>query len=332
MRRWIPIVAVVLMATACSSKVGAQGGDCGVNIVTTVSPITNIVQNVGGDRVEVTGIVPEGTNSHTFEPAPSDAQVLAEADIVFINGLHLGGADPRAGGGQRARGAPRRRAGSGRSLRTSTSTTSASRRRGATPTRTCGRTRCTRSGTRRSSGTSCRRSTRRTHRSTPTTTTPSRSGSTRWTPWSARSPRRCPRRTASSSPTTTPSRTSLASTGGPIIGAIQPSDFTDPTPRRWPALIEQIRPSSVPAIFGSEVFPSPVLEQIATRPGAPTSTTSATTTSRARTATPTTATSGSWCSTSSRSWARWAATRPPSSGLDVTNLLDAGRRRPIRSD
>jgi manganese/iron transport system substrate-binding protein len=37
----------------------------------------------------VTGIVPEGTNSHTFEPAPSDARAMAEADVVFMNGLNL---------------------------------------------------------------------------------------------------------------------------------------------------------------------------------------------------------------------------------------------------
>ncbi len=47
------------------------------------------MQNIGGDRVSVTGIVPEGVNSHTFEPAPSDAAVMEDADIVFINGLHL---------------------------------------------------------------------------------------------------------------------------------------------------------------------------------------------------------------------------------------------------
>ena len=58
-------------------------------VVTTVSPITNIIQNVGGDRIEVTGIVPEGVNSHTFEPAPSDARLLAQADIIFVNGLYL---------------------------------------------------------------------------------------------------------------------------------------------------------------------------------------------------------------------------------------------------
>jgi ABC-type Zn uptake system ZnuABC Zn-binding protein ZnuA len=60
-----------------------------VQVVTTVSPITNIVQNVGGELVTVTGIVPEGTNSHTFEPAPSDARAIAQADVVFMNGLHL---------------------------------------------------------------------------------------------------------------------------------------------------------------------------------------------------------------------------------------------------
>ena len=60
-----------------------------LRVVTTVSPITNIIQNVGGDRIDVTGIVPEGVNSHTFEPAPSDARLLAEADIIFVNGLFL---------------------------------------------------------------------------------------------------------------------------------------------------------------------------------------------------------------------------------------------------
>src|SRR6185436_7505963 len=45
--------------------------------------------NVGGTRIDLTGIVPEGTNSHTFEPAPSDAVALSDADVVFMNGLHL---------------------------------------------------------------------------------------------------------------------------------------------------------------------------------------------------------------------------------------------------
>ncbi|HEX9259913.1 MAG TPA: metal ABC transporter substrate-binding protein [Acidimicrobiales bacterium] len=60
-----------------------------VRVATTVSPVTNIVATVGGDRVVVEGIIPEGTNSHTFEPKPSVAKTLARADIVFMNGLKL---------------------------------------------------------------------------------------------------------------------------------------------------------------------------------------------------------------------------------------------------
>jgi len=89
-KRVPPVLAVAIaafVATACSG--GDPGGGDGVRVVTTVSPITNIVQNIGGDRVVVTGIVPEGTNSHTFEPAPSDARAMAEADVVLVNGLHL---------------------------------------------------------------------------------------------------------------------------------------------------------------------------------------------------------------------------------------------------
>ena len=85
----VSVVTLTLAAAACSGEPGSEGDDGRLDVVTTVSPITNIVQNIAGDRVDVTGIVPEGTNSHTFEPAPSDAQAMAEADVVFINGLHL---------------------------------------------------------------------------------------------------------------------------------------------------------------------------------------------------------------------------------------------------
>lgn len=60
-----------------------------LNIVTTVAPITNIVQNIAGNYAVVTGIVPEGTDSHTFEPIPTDAKVLGAADIIIVNGLDL---------------------------------------------------------------------------------------------------------------------------------------------------------------------------------------------------------------------------------------------------
>ncbi len=60
-----------------------------LNVVSTVSPITNIIYNIGGDHINLTGIIPEGSDSHTFEPAPSDAKILAQADVIFVNGLKL---------------------------------------------------------------------------------------------------------------------------------------------------------------------------------------------------------------------------------------------------
>jgi ABC-type Zn uptake system ZnuABC Zn-binding protein ZnuA len=61
-----------------------------VVVATTVAPITSIVANVAtGTPTVIAGVVPEGTNSHTFEPPPSVAATLEEADVVFINGLVL---------------------------------------------------------------------------------------------------------------------------------------------------------------------------------------------------------------------------------------------------
>ncbi|HQY94620.1 metal ABC transporter substrate-binding protein [Caldilinea sp.] len=95
------VALALLMMTAlagCSAPVAmpAAGGVTAatasperLRIVATVSPITNVVYNIAGDRAELAGIVPEGVNSHTYEPAPSDARQLAAADLIFINGLKL---------------------------------------------------------------------------------------------------------------------------------------------------------------------------------------------------------------------------------------------------
>jgi ABC-type Zn uptake system ZnuABC Zn-binding protein ZnuA len=60
-----------------------------LNVVTSVSPITNIIKNVGGSRIDLTGLVPEGVNSHTFELVPSDVVKVNNADLVIIDGLGL---------------------------------------------------------------------------------------------------------------------------------------------------------------------------------------------------------------------------------------------------
>ena len=76
-------------ATNTPIKTGASKSQDQPLVVTTVAPITNIVSNIAGDRISVIGIVPEGTDSHTFEPRPSDADLLAQANLILVNGLSL---------------------------------------------------------------------------------------------------------------------------------------------------------------------------------------------------------------------------------------------------
>lgn len=84
----MPAFALILALTlsACSSD---SEQDSRLLIATTVSPITSIAASIVGDRARIEGIVPEGTNSHTFEPAPSVAKLLSEADLILVNGLKL---------------------------------------------------------------------------------------------------------------------------------------------------------------------------------------------------------------------------------------------------
>lgn len=78
-------------AEASSAGIAGDGPLEGgrLQIVTTVAPITSIVANIAGDKADVHGVIPEGTNSHTYEPKPSVAVLMSTADVVFVNGLKL---------------------------------------------------------------------------------------------------------------------------------------------------------------------------------------------------------------------------------------------------
>jgi len=92
-RLWAVLV-VALVIGACvgdpeNTSENADQEDTRLKVVTTVSPITSIVENIGGPRISLEGVVPEGVNSHTFEPTPSMAKIMAGADLIIINGLFL---------------------------------------------------------------------------------------------------------------------------------------------------------------------------------------------------------------------------------------------------
>ena len=62
-----------------------------INVVTTVGMITDIVRNVGGERVAVRGLMGPGVDPHLYKPSAGDAIRLGNADIIFYGGLHLEG-------------------------------------------------------------------------------------------------------------------------------------------------------------------------------------------------------------------------------------------------
>lgn len=234
-------------------------------IATTVAPITSIVANIVGDRADVRGIVPEGTNSHTFEPRPSVAELLSKADVVYLNGLML--EEPT-----RQLAEEHLRDGAGLvELGDRTITEDEYIFDFSFPERD------------------------------------GKPNPHLWTDplLAVRYAEIVAADMAERDPTnadyyaanydafadvideldaamreafaTVPVRKLItyhdayayfaADYDWEIVGAIQVSDFEDPTPREVADLIEQIRAEQVPAIFGSEVFPSPVLEQIGEEAG-----------------------------------------------------------------
>jgi ABC-type Zn uptake system ZnuABC Zn-binding protein ZnuA len=267
MRRGALAAAFLLILTgACGS--GGPGSAAGVQVVTTVSPITNIVQNIGGDRVSVTGIVPEGVNSHTFEPAPSDAAVMEDADIVFINGLHLEEptrelAEANVGAGvpivqladrtisedeyifdfsfPRSEGFPNPHLWTNPTYAKDFAEIVRDELSELDP------------------------------EGSPTF-------EENFDAFAARVDALDAAIRSATETVAEQDRKLLTyhdsfpyfarEYGWEVVGAIQPSDFAEPTPQEIVGLIEQIRAEDLPAIFGSEVFPSPVLEQIAAETGA----------------------------------------------------------------
>jgi ABC-type Zn uptake system ZnuABC Zn-binding protein ZnuA len=88
-----PLIATLLLAivsVACGDP-GSSGAPLpgAVRVVTTTTILADLVAQVGGERVTVDSLVPKGGEVHTFDPTPSDVRRLADADLVFLNGLGL---------------------------------------------------------------------------------------------------------------------------------------------------------------------------------------------------------------------------------------------------
>jgi zinc/manganese transport system substrate-binding protein len=62
-----------------------------LDVVATFSILGDFVKNVGGDRVAVETLVGPNGNAHVYAPSPGDAKKVADAKVVFVNGLGFEG-------------------------------------------------------------------------------------------------------------------------------------------------------------------------------------------------------------------------------------------------
>jgi len=84
-------VAAFVLAPALLAACGGNAGDKAgmISVVTSLPVFADMVEQVGGDRVEVSSLFPAGADPHTFEPGPASVRRIVEADIVIVNGLDL---------------------------------------------------------------------------------------------------------------------------------------------------------------------------------------------------------------------------------------------------
>ena len=264
-KSYLLMVVVICVIAACGRNQEKRviGAEKKLTVVTTVAPITSMVENVGGDRIYLTGIIPEGMNSHTFEPVPSDIKTLTRAELLIVNGLDLELPTLKLARANMKKGAALLPLGD----KTITEKEyvydfSFPKDLGhpnphlwLNPQHAMRYTALIRDELIRSD--------------------PTNKGTYEANADAFLKKLEMLDRAIEESVKTIPERNRRLLTyhdswpyfarryGFQIIGAVQPSDFSDPSPREVKRLIDQIRQEKVPAVFGSEVFPSPVLEQIA---------------------------------------------------------------------
>jgi ABC-type Zn uptake system ZnuABC Zn-binding protein ZnuA len=261
------IVVLALALAACSSSAGSKS-QSGFEVVTTVSPITDIARNVAGNVVHVDGLIPEGVDSHTFEPTPGSARLIQKADLIFLNGLHLEDPTLRLANANHKPGALIFQLGSHVISENQYVYDFSFPKSGGKPnphlwmdpTFAIKYAELIRD---------------QLITAYPAGAAQFRANATAYITLLERLNTAVQKAVDTIPPANRKLLTYHDSFayfakhyGLQVIGAIQPSDFAEPSGKEVAALIKQIKAQHVPAIFGSEVFPSPVLAQIGRDTGA----------------------------------------------------------------
>ncbi|NEO91457.1 MAG: zinc ABC transporter solute-binding protein [Moorea sp. SIO3G5] len=90
---WLTVVIILgVWISGCDTtgtKQSGIDGDDKPNVVTTSTIITDWTKQVGGDEIELTGILKPGADPHVYEPVPADTIALEQANLIFYNGYNL---------------------------------------------------------------------------------------------------------------------------------------------------------------------------------------------------------------------------------------------------
>lgn len=82
------VILVLVVLFSCKNDNKTNGK---LNVVTTTTMITDLVKNIGGDHINVQGLMGSGVDPHLYKASEGDVTKLVDADIIFYNGLHLEG-------------------------------------------------------------------------------------------------------------------------------------------------------------------------------------------------------------------------------------------------
>ena len=88
MKKIFYIIGVVCVLLGCKNETKTSEK---LRVITTTTMITDLVQNIGGDLIEVNGLMGAGVDPHLYKASEGDVNKLYNADIIIYNGLHLEG-------------------------------------------------------------------------------------------------------------------------------------------------------------------------------------------------------------------------------------------------
>ena len=88
MNRFLSLIVLIILMNSILSRAQEDA----LQVAASTSLIADVAQIVGGDRVEVSTLIPPGTDAHSFNLSPRDIVRIVEADVVLVNGMRLEGA------------------------------------------------------------------------------------------------------------------------------------------------------------------------------------------------------------------------------------------------